>query len=129
MAVQITGGERKRQDAPPVEPDAGKAGREVEPRGYGEMVHRADPPARPAGEYIRHHRPGSGERKGRRSRVGGNDAPRACGLRAVPRRASGVADGRGCSNGRGLGGATREGGRASVPVRCLTLDGHDAERK
>ena len=63
MAVQITGGERKRQDAPPVEPDAGKAGREVEPRGYGEMVHRADPPARPAGEYIRHHRPGSGERK------------------------------------------------------------------
>ena len=30
MAVQIIGGERKRQDAPPVEPDAGKAGRAVE---------------------------------------------------------------------------------------------------
>ena len=34
MAIQITGGERKRQDAPPVEPDAGIAGREVEPQGY-----------------------------------------------------------------------------------------------
>jgi len=33
VAVQITGGERKRQDAPPVEPDAGNAGCEVEPQG------------------------------------------------------------------------------------------------
>ena len=47
----------------------------------------------------------------------------------MPRRASGVADGRGCSNGRGLHGAARGGWRASAPVRRLTLDRHDAERK
>jgi len=127
VAVQITGGERKRQDAPPVEPDAGKAGRAVEQsrvemeRWCTEQIRQH---GRSASTSLTRTRGEEGATKqGRRQRCDvalrrqGGAAPRVR-RRRRPRLQQ-----------RQRPPWCREGGGASAPVRRLTLDRHDAERK
>ena len=94
------------------------------------MVHRADPPARPVGEYIADQDQG----RGRGDKAGAEAAmrrdPEASGWCRAARPASQTAEVAATAEAsmaprRGV----RVGGGASAPVRRLTLDRHDAERK
>ena len=94
------------------------------------MVHRADPPARPVGEYIadQDQGRGSGDKAGAEAPM--RRDPEASGWCRAARPASQTAEVAATAEAsmapRGGG---EGGGRASAPVRRLTLDRHDAERK
>jgi len=91
------------------------------------MVHRADPPARPVGEYIADQDQG----RGRGDKAGAEAAmrrgPEASGRCRAARPASQTAEV--AATAASMAPRGGGGGRASAPVRRLTLDRHDAERK
>ena len=90
------------------------------------MVHRADPPARPVGEYIADQDQGRGRGDKAGAEAPMRRGPEASGRCRAARPVSQTAEVAATAE---ASMAPRGGGRASAPVRRLTLDRHDAERK